>query len=81
MTATVTDSSGRIVAADFVCAPQHNSWPLIDTLTKAAISAGQHVLDLCTGGGVVGIAAAQQGAASVTALDICLHAVLCSRTP
>jgi hypothetical protein len=45
MTATVTDSSDRIVAADGVCAPQHDSWLLIEAVTKAAVSAGQHVLD------------------------------------
>jgi hypothetical protein len=46
MTATVTDSSDRIVAADGVCAPQHDSWLLIEAVTKAAVSAGRHVLDL-----------------------------------
>lgn len=81
MTATVTDSSGRIVAADAGCAPQHDSWLLIDAVTKAAVSAGRHVLYLCTGSGVVRIAAAPQGATSVTAFDICPHAVLCSRAP
>jgi release factor glutamine methyltransferase len=66
MTATVTDSSDRIVAADGVCAPQHDSWLLIEAVTKAAVSAGRHVLDLSTGSGVVRIAAAPQGATSVT---------------
>jgi release factor glutamine methyltransferase len=60
MTAAVTDSSGRIVAADGVYAPQHDSWLLIDTLTKPAVSAGRHLLDLCTGSGVVGIAPASR---------------------
>jgi len=80
MTATFTGFAGRIVAADGVYAPQHDSWLLIDALTKAAVSAGRHVLDLCTGSGVVGIAAAQQGAARVTAFDTCPRAVLCSRS-
>jgi hypothetical protein len=67
MTATVTDSSDRIVAADGVCAPQHDSWLLIEAVTKAAVSAGRHVLDLSTGSGVVvRFAAAPQGATSVT---------------
>ena len=81
MTAAVTDSSYRIVAADGVYAPQHDSWVLIDAVTKAAVSAGRHVLDLSTGSGVVRIAAAQQRATCVTAFDICPRAVLCSRTP
>jgi release factor glutamine methyltransferase len=80
MTAAVTEFTATIVAADGVYAPQHDSWLLIDALTNAAVSAGRHVLDLCTGSGVVGIAAAQQGAARVTAFDICPRAVLCSRT-
>jgi release factor glutamine methyltransferase len=79
MTAVFTDSCDRIVAADGVYVPQHDSWLLIDALTRASVSAGRHVLDLCTGSGVVAIAAAQQGAASVTAFDICPRAVLCSR--
>ncbi|MGH3969737.1 MAG: HemK2/MTQ2 family protein methyltransferase, partial [Mycobacterium sp.] len=37
------------------------------------------VLDLCTGSGVVAIAAAELGAVSVTAFDICPRAVRCSR--
>jgi len=37
------------------------------------------VLDLCTGSGFVAIAAAQMGCVSVTAFDICPHAVRCSR--
>jgi hypothetical protein len=48
MTATVTDSSDGIVAADGVYVPQHDSWLLIDAETKAAVSAGRQVLDPCT---------------------------------
>ena len=40
---------------------------------------GRRVLDLCTGSGVVAISAAAMGASSVTAFDICPHAVRCSR--
>ncbi len=38
------------------------------------------MLDLCTGSGVVAIAAAQLGAASVVAFDICPRAVRCARS-
>ncbi len=48
MTAAVTDSSDRIVAADGVYVPQHDSWLLIDAVTKAAVCAGWHVLNPCT---------------------------------
>jgi release factor glutamine methyltransferase len=59
--------------------PQNDSQLLIDTLHKAQLARGRRVLDLCTGSGVVAIAAAELGAASVTAFDICPHAVRCSR--
>ncbi len=59
--------------------PQHDSQLLIDTLEKTELAQGRRLLDLCTGSGVVAIAAAELGAASVTAFDICPHAVRCSR--
>jgi hypothetical protein len=40
MTTTFTEFPARIVAADSVYAPQHDSWLLIYASTKAAISAG-----------------------------------------
>jgi release factor glutamine methyltransferase len=64
---------------DGVYPPQHDSQLLIDTLEKTELAQGRRVLDLCTGSGVVAIAAAELGAASVTAFDICPHAVRCSR--
>jgi release factor glutamine methyltransferase len=64
---------------DGVYPPQHDSQLLIDTLEKTELAQNRRVLDLCTGSGVVAIAAAALGAASVTALDICPHAVRCSR--
>ena len=64
---------------DGVYPPQHDSQLLIETLEKAELARGRRVLDLCTGSGVVAIAAAEFGAASVTAFDICPQAVRCSR--
>jgi release factor glutamine methyltransferase len=64
---------------DGVYPPQHDSQLLIDMLEKTELARGWRVLDLCTGSGVVAIAAAELGAASVTAFDICPHAVRCSR--
>ncbi len=60
--------------------PQDDSRLLIDTLAQNAAVEGRAVLDLFTGTGVVAIAAARLGAASVTAWDICPQAVQCSRT-
>ena len=64
---------------DGVYVPQQDSQLLIDTLKRTGLARGRRVLDLCTGSGVVAIAAAELGAASVTAFDICPHAVRCSR--
>ncbi len=64
---------------DGVYPPQHDSQLLIDTLEKTELARGRRVLDLCTGSGVVAIAAAEWGATSVAAFDICPNAVHCSR--
>lgn len=49
-------------------------------MDSAGLARGRHVVDLCTGSGVVAIGAAGQGAASVTAFDICPKAVRCARS-
>src|SRR6202012_1445950 len=59
--------------------PQHDSQLLIDCLQQSELARGRRVLDFCTGSGVVAIAAAELGAASVIALDICPRAVRCSQ--
>jgi release factor glutamine methyltransferase len=64
---------------DGVYPPQDDSLLLIDTLERSGLAQGRRVLDLCTGSGVIAIAAAALGAASVTAFDICPRAVRCSR--
>ena len=48
-------------------------------MRRSGLIRRQRVLDLCTGSGFVAIAAAEMGCASVTAFDICPHAVRCSR--
>ena len=67
------------VANGGVYPPQHDSRLLVQAMERSAIVAGRRVLDLCTGSGVVAIAAAELGAASVTAFDICPRAVRCAR--
>lgn len=59
--------------------PQQDSQLLVDAMEDTGLVAGRRVLDLCTGSGFVAIAAAEMGCASVTAFDICPHAVRCSR--
>ncbi len=55
--------------------PQQDSQLLIDTMNQAGLAPGARVADLCTGSGVVAIAAAAAGASEVTAFEICPRAV------
>ncbi|ORV08298.1 HemK2/MTQ2 family protein methyltransferase [Mycobacterium celatum] len=71
----VTDS----LAADGVYPPQQDSQLLVDTMERTGLVPGRRVLDLCTGSGYIAIAAAELGAARVTAFDICPRAVRCSQ--
>lgn len=66
------------VAGEGVYPPQEDSLLLIDALESSGAVHGRRVVDLCTGSGVVAIAAARLGAQTVTALDICPHAVRCA---
>jgi release factor glutamine methyltransferase len=68
-----------VVVAEGVYAPQQDSQLLIDVMEKTGLAAGHRVADLCTGSGVVAIAAARQGASVVTAFDIFPRAVRCAR--
>ncbi|KRD15379.1 methylase [Mycobacterium sp. Root265] len=60
--------------------PQQDSYLLVQALQEAAAVAGRRVLDLCSGSGVVAMAAAGLGAKSVTGFDICPRAVQYART-
>ncbi len=63
------------VVADGVYTPQEDSQLLIDVMEKTDLARGRRVADLCTGSGVVAIAAADQGASEVAAFDICPRAI------
>ncbi|HKI41683.1 MAG: class I SAM-dependent methyltransferase [Mycobacterium sp.] len=77
MTTTYPDPA---ISADYnVYQPQDDSRLLVDAMHQSALIPGRRILDLCTGSGFVAIAAAEMGCASVTAFDICPHAVRCSR--
>lgn len=67
------------VVAEGVYPPQEDSQLLIDVMDKTGLARGQRVADLCTGSGVVAIAAADQGAAEVSAYDISPRAVRFAR--
>lgn len=62
-------------AAEAVYQPQSDSYLLVDTMWRTGLIPGRRVLDLCTGTGFAAVAAAEMGCASVTAFDICPHAV------
>lgn len=64
---------------DGVYVPQEDSQLLIDVMDKTGLARGRRVADLCTGSGVIAVAASEQGAASVSAFDICPRAVACAR--
>jgi release factor glutamine methyltransferase len=78
LTTAYTDLEIPAVAQG-VYAPQHDSQLLIDVMEKTGLARRHRVADLCTGSGVVAIAAYEQGAAEVTAFDICPRAVHCAR--
>ncbi|NTY59662.1 methyltransferase [Mycolicibacterium sphagni] len=72
------DVRGSLRVTAGVYAPQHDSQLLIEAMTRSGAVTGRQVLDLCTGSGAVAIAAAQLGARSVTALDVCPEAIACT---
>jgi release factor glutamine methyltransferase len=80
LTSSLTGVEQRIVAAEGVYAPQQDSQLLIDTLERTTVVVGRRVMDLCTGSGIAAIAAAELGAYSVTAWDICPRAVRCAQS-
>jgi release factor glutamine methyltransferase len=75
---TAYSAKSSSLEVDGVYPPQHDSHLLIDALERTQLAGGRRVLDLCTGSGVVAIAAAELGAANVVAFDICPRAVKCS---
>lgn len=76
---TAYNAPSNSLDVDGVYPPQQDSQLLIDSLRKTGLARGRKVLDVCTGSGVVAIAASECGAASVVAFDICPRAVSCSR--
>ncbi len=79
LTTAYTDLRDPVLAAEGVYAPQEDSRLLVDVIETTGLARGRRVVDLCTGSGVVAVSAAEQGAAAVTALDICPQAVRCAR--
>lgn len=65
----------RIVPLPGVFQPPSDAWLLVDYFRRERLARGATVLDLCTGSGVLAIAAALDGASHVTAVDISYRAV------
>ena len=72
--------TGVAVDATAVYRPQQDSHLLIRAVRETVPVAGRRALDLCSGSGVVAMAVAGLGAASVTGFDICAQAVRYART-
>lgn len=62
-----------------VYAPQGDSWLLAEAFREAALRPGARVLDVGTGSGFLGVAAARAGAGSVVGIDVSRRAVLTAR--
>lgn len=75
----VIDQPASIRILDGVYRPQEDSALLIEALRSAGRARGSRVADLCSGSGVVALAAASQGAASVAAFEMSPRAVACAR--
>jgi release factor glutamine methyltransferase len=69
----------RLVVPPGVFRPPSDAWMLVDALRSQTLPPRASVLDLCTGSGVLAVAAALRGARQVTAVDLSRRAVLTAR--
>ena len=79
MTTAYTEAPDGLIASPGVYAPQEDSQFLINVMEKFELARGRRVADLCTGSGVVAIAAAEQKASQVIAFDASSRSVRCAR--
>jgi release factor glutamine methyltransferase len=68
----------KLIALPGVFRPISDSWMLVEAL-REEVRPGARALDLCTGSGLLAIAARQAGAAQATAVDVSRRAVLTAR--
>lgn len=79
LTDELIDRPTSIGVPNGVYMPQKDSALLIDALRATGRAPGSRVADLCSGSGVVALAAAAQGAASVAAFETSSRAVAAAR--
>jgi release factor glutamine methyltransferase len=79
LTDELADRPNQIRVHAGVYAPQPDSALLVRALRDTARAGGRSVADLCSGSGVVALAAAAEGAASVAAFELSAPAVACAR--
>jgi release factor glutamine methyltransferase len=65
----------RIITVPGVFQPRSDTWMLVRAVGERTLPHGARVLDLCTGSGAIGVAAALRGAA-VTTVDVSRRALL-----
>lgn len=68
----------NVITLPGVFSPISDSWMLAEAIARQPIGPGSEVLDVCTGSGVLALAAASTGA-DVTAIDVSRRAVLTAR--
>jgi release factor glutamine methyltransferase len=69
----------RLVVPPGVFRPPSDAWLLADALRAQTLPPRASVLDLCTGSGMLAVAAALRGAREVTAVDLSRRALLATR--
>lgn len=60
----------RVITPPGVFQPRSDTWMLADAVRRVTLGPRATALDLCTGSGVVAVAAARRGVRSVTAVDV-----------